>query len=66
MIMPALWRNAHETNYHREYRRIGLLIDEGGIPAHGSDQRGTSSGLREVGVRLGMRDDHVKGIARRR
>src|SRR5260370_1256153 len=33
-----------------------------GIPAHRSEQRGTSSGLREVGVRLGMRDHHVNGI----
>src|SRR5438309_8064038 len=66
MIMPALRRNAHVTNYHGELRRIGLLIDDRGIPAHRSHQRGTSSGLREVGVRLGMRDHHVKGIAGRR
>ncbi len=66
MIMPALRRNAHVTNYHGELRRIGLLIDDRGIPAHRSHQRGTSSRLREVGVRLGMRDHHVNGIAGRR
>src|SRR5229473_589971 len=66
MIMPALWRNAHEANYHGKFRRIGLLIDERGIPAHRSDQRWTSSGLREVGVRFGLRDHHVNGIAGQR
>ncbi|PYV09456.1 MAG: hypothetical protein DMG23_10815 [Acidobacteria bacterium] len=44
-------------------RRIGLLIDDRGIPAHRSDQRRTSSGLRKVGVRLGMRNHYVNGIA---
>src|SRR5713226_2734604 len=66
MIMPALWRNAHEANYHGKFRRIGLLIDERGIPAHRSDQRWTSTGLREVGVSLGLRDHNVNGIARQR
>src|SRR6266853_4222386 len=66
MIMPALWRNAHEANYHGKFRRIGLLIDDSGIPAHRSGQHWASSGLQEVGVRLGMRHHHVNGIAGQR
>src|SRR5260370_42312112 len=66
MIVPALRRNAHEANYHGQFRRIGLLIDDRGIPAHRSDQRWTPTWLREVCVCLGMRDHHVNGIADQR
>ena len=63
MVMPALRRNAHETNHDRQLRRVGLLVDNRGVPAHRAWQHWTSRGLREVGVRLCMRYHHVEGIA---
>ena len=63
MVVSPLRRNTDETHHDGQLRRIGLLVDERGVPAHGSRQCRASAGLREVGVRLGVRNDDVESIA---
>ena len=65
MVVSPLWRNADEAHHSGELRRIGLLVDERGVPAHGSRQCRATAGLWEVGVRLGVRNDDVESIAGR-
>src|SRR2546429_7658267 len=64
--MSTLRRNTHEANYHRQLRRIGLLIDYQGVPADHANQGRASGRLREVGVRPGMRNRYVHGLTGRR
>ena len=63
MVLAALWRNAHGAHDYGQLGRIRLLVDQRGVPTHGSRQCRASGGLREVSVRLGVRNDNVESVA---